>query len=144
MKVLVCGGRKGVPTKKVFVILDVVERILRSERIAIAEGCAAGVDQAAGAWADHKEHEHWKFPIDNEIDGGDPMTAPKRRNQRMLNIFRPDICIGFPGGGGTNDMMDRCQKAGVPVWDVDIEGDGFVIYQWQRQDRPVRIAAHSF
>lgn len=142
MKVLVCGGRKGVRAKEVFMVLDRVAELLGSSDIEIAEGRALGVDQAAGAWADHKAHAHWKFPINNEVDGVDPMTAPKRRNQRMLDTFKPDICVGLPGGGGTNDMMDRCHRAGVPVWDIEFKDGGFVIHQWQRQDAPVRLASH--
>lgn len=30
----------------------------------------------------------------------------------------PDICIAFPGGRGTADMVRRCRKAGIEVVEV--------------------------
>lgn len=44
------------------------------------------------------------------------------RNGQMLSDFNPDIAIYFHdelvvGQGGTGDMVDRCQKADVPVYD---------------------------
>jgi hypothetical protein len=41
-----------------------------------------------------------------------------------------DECLGFPGGGGTFDMMTVCHDAGVPVADVDIEVDGSWEVKW--------------
>lgn len=38
------------------------------------------------------------------------------RNEDMLVIGRPDMCIAFPGGNGTADMTSRCKRAGVPVY----------------------------
>jgi hypothetical protein len=140
VKVLVCGGRKGVQNKKLFRVLDDVWTLLQSTgitEIEIAEGRAIGVDQGAGAWADRKANGHWTFPINNDLDGLDPMRAPKRRNQRMLDIFKPDLCVAFPGGNGTNDMADRCHKAGVPVWDVEMHDDAeFSIVRWAPRAGP--------
>lgn len=37
------------------------------------------------------------------------------RNQHMLDIGKPDVVLAFPGGRGTEDMIRRAEKAGVPV-----------------------------
>jgi hypothetical protein len=143
VKVLVCGGRKGVEAKRVFRVLDDVRALLRrsgSDSIEVAEGRAVGVDQAAGAWADRKADAHWRFPINSALHGLDPMTAPKRRNQQMLTVFGPDVCVAFPGGNGTNDMADRCHKAGVPVWDVEMHDDEeYSIVQWAPKGGPCTL-----
>lgn len=43
-------------------------------------------------------------------------NAGFRRNQLMLDRFQPERVIGFrPGGGGTQDMLDRAVEAGVKI-----------------------------
>ncbi len=37
------------------------------------------------------------------------------RNQQMLDEAKPDMVLAFPGGRGTDDMVSRAEKAGVPV-----------------------------
>ncbi len=54
------------------------------------------------------------------------------RNGQMLSDFNPDIAIYFHdelvvGQGGTGDMVARCQKADVPVYDWE----SFVTEQWR-------------
>lgn len=41
-------------------------------------------------------------------------TAGFRRNQEMADAGA-DLCIAFPGGSGTEDMVRRAEKAGIPV-----------------------------
>lgn len=31
-------------------------------------------------------------------------------------LLRPRYCVAFPGGSGTNDMVEQCEAAGVTVW----------------------------
>lgn len=48
----------------------------------------------------------------------DAMAGP-RRNQKMLDVYQPNLCVAFrPGGGGTDDMCGRARKAGVRVIEV--------------------------
>jgi hypothetical protein len=35
----------------------------------------------------------------------------------MLNKHTPDICLAFPGGRWTKDMIARCTAASIPVYD---------------------------
>ena len=37
------------------------------------------------------------------------------RNQRMLDEGKPDLVVAFPGGKGTNGMIDLARNAGVRV-----------------------------
>lgn len=37
------------------------------------------------------------------------------RNQLMLDDFKPDLVVAFPGGKGTADMVKKAQDAGVTV-----------------------------
>lgn len=40
------------------------------------------------------------------------------RNQQMLDEFKPDVVIAFPGGRGTQNMISLARKAGVEVIDI--------------------------
>jgi hypothetical protein len=72
-------------------------------------------------------------PISGAKDGYKP-DAPKNRNRRMLEEnMDAEACIGFPGGGGTFDMMDRCHAAGLPVGDIEINDDGSWEIKWWPQ-----------
>jgi hypothetical protein len=42
---------------------------------------------------------------------GDGRAAGPRRNQRMLEDFRPDLVVAFPGGRGTAYMVRRAGLA---------------------------------
>jgi YspA, cpYpsA-related SLOG family len=45
-------------------------------------------------------------------------AAGPLRNQRMLSEGKPDLILAFPKeplSGGTKDMVDRANKAGIPV-----------------------------
>jgi len=46
-------------------------------------------------------------------------SAGPRRNMQMLQEGKPDLCVAFPGGRGTADMVKKCRAAGVPVLFVD-------------------------
>lgn len=124
-RMIVCGPRVGILARHVFQVLEVATRRLpEPHRVEVVEGAAACVDQAAGAWADRNAHAHWRFPINDWLDGEDPMTAPKNRNARMLHSSKASLCLGFPGHGGTNDMMVRAHDAGVTVWEVELSPEG--------------------
>lgn len=40
------------------------------------------------------------------------------RNQNMIDLMAPDAVIAFPGGRGTQGMIDLAKKNGVNVWEV--------------------------
>ena len=37
------------------------------------------------------------------------------RNQQMLDEGKPELVVAFPGGRGTEDMVNRAKKAGLGI-----------------------------
>ena len=111
--VLVCGGRGYSDVVMVFETLDALHSASPIERI--VEGGARGADRAARHWATDRgisrvTHEaRW---------GDDGKAAGPLRNQRMLDVERPQLVVAFPGGPGTADMVRRARIAGVDVLEV--------------------------
>lgn len=112
--VLVCGGRDYRDTSKVRTILDGFAH--DKGPIILVQGGASGADELARQWARRQNEStlHWMIndPADFKSLG---RKAGPIRNQRMLDEHQPDIVIAFPGGRGTDDMVRRAEKAGVPV-----------------------------
>jgi predicted Rossmann-fold nucleotide-binding protein len=106
MRVLVCGGRSYSDRKYLYAILN----DLAIQIDLIITGGANGADRLAAEWAlDHSidlvvYQARWK-------KWG--RSAGHRRNHRMLMEGCPDLVIAFPGGPGTNNMMQQAKKAGV-------------------------------
>lgn len=111
MRVLVCGGRNYSDRTNVFRTLDA----LIPPADMIIEGGANGADALAREWAH---------------DGGVPCLthsanwraygrrAGPIRNREMLERWKPDVVIAFPGGHGTNDMVRAALAAKVEVREV--------------------------
>lgn len=105
-RVLITGGRN-------YNNFRMVDRVLRSYVIsALCHGGATGADSLAGRTA---------------IAIGIPVTVMKPewglhgkaaghiRNREMLEQFKPDVLIAFPGGKGTNHMRRIAAEAGIPI-----------------------------
>lgn len=127
---LVAGGRSGrnLSKKRVWKVLDHLARDLPTPLL-VVHGRAIWTDTWAGEWGYERGHKVQPVPIDDEIDGFKE-DAPFNRNARMLADFPPDLCVGFPGGGGTLDMMTRAQNAGVAVADVALANDDTFEVKW--------------
>lgn len=41
------------------------------------------------------------------------------RNQRMIDEFKPEFGVQFPGGNGTDDMRSRLDAARIPVYRIE-------------------------
>lgn len=113
MRVIVCGGRKYHDQALAFVYLDVAHKVKPFS--CLAQGGAHGADQIARLWTYERGiplvtyHAMW----DSHGKGAGP-----RRNAFMLEDFRPDLVIAFPGGAGTKNMVELARKAGVEVEEV--------------------------
>jgi hypothetical protein len=134
MIVIVCGGRVGrnLSKRRVYEVLDRWAAAWISEGIKVVTGGAKWVDTWAVDWAKDRGHDWQVFAIDGELDGY-KFNAPFNRNRRMNREAVPDCCLGFPGGGGTNDMMDICHASGVPVGDIEINDNGTWEIKWWPQ-----------
>jgi predicted Rossmann-fold nucleotide-binding protein len=114
MRVLVCGGRDNHDEEYVEKALD---RLLatRGPFERLIHGDARGVDRMAGKWArDHGVLE-WDFlPEWHRVDHNDG----EGRNQRMIAEGAPDLVIAFPGGVGTENMIELARAAGIEVMEI--------------------------
>lgn len=116
-RVLVCGGRRyNMP-----VYVDRALEMIWAHSdgvLVVIEGGATGADQWAGEWAGHHEAfgvKHEPYPAKWRENGYYNPSAGFERNSRMLTEGKPDLCVFFPGGNGTHDMVKKCRDAGVPV-----------------------------
>jgi hypothetical protein len=113
VRVIVCGGRDYADDAKVREVLDAG---VDGEPItALAEGGGHGADEHADEWAVMRGVETKTYNADWLQHG---KAAGPIRNQVMLDEFRPDVVIAFPGDRGTADLVSRAKKAGVRVIEV--------------------------
>ena len=113
MRVLVCGGRDyddDARVNRTLVELHNDRRIT-----AIIHGGATGADTYAARWGAWYGVDVLKFAARWSTEG---RGAGPKRNQRMLDVGKPDLVVAFPGGRGTADMVRRARAAGVRVIEV--------------------------
>lgn len=108
VRVLVCGGRDFTDTKGLYKYLDNLHRTLGITTI--IEGDAKGADRMAGFWARKNKITNVKFKAAWEKFGS---KAGPIRNQQMLDQGIPQLVVAFPGGRGTEDMINRAKEAQV-------------------------------
>lgn len=111
IRVIACGGREFDDEARVWRGLEYVQSIYG--RIdCLAHGGASGADSLAGEWAAANHTKISIYPARWKAEG---KKAGPRRNQRMLDEFKPDYVVAFDGGKGTADMCRRAEASGVPV-----------------------------
>lgn len=109
MRVIVCGGRDFADQDAAYEALD---RLHKARPITmVVHGGAKGADALAASWAASRGIPAQAFPADWKRHG---RGAGPKRNQQMADAGA-DLCVAFPGGGGTADMSLRASKAGIPV-----------------------------
>lgn len=111
MRILVCGGREFDDLQLLF---DTMEELNLDEKqpITIIAGEAKGADWLARVYAKYCGWEYEGYPADWKAHG---KAAGHIRNGRMLLEGKPDLVVAFPGGKGTQNMIQQAEKAGVPV-----------------------------
>ena len=110
MRVIVCGGRDYDDT-------DFLNRTLNHfvpELSTVIQGDARGADRLAKDWADTNGIQCESFPADWRTHG---RAAGPIRNKEMLKSGA-DRVVAFPGGRGTQNMVDQSLKAGVEVYQL--------------------------
>ena len=80
--------------------------------IELAQGGARGADTRALEWAVSHSVPCSTFRAEWTRFG---LSAGVLRNQRMIDEWRPELGIRFPGGKGTADMARRLKKADIDV-----------------------------
>lgn len=128
MRVLICGGREYALYGELCLILDKLHA--EHKFTLVVHGDAGGykqdhrqrpvaykgADALAGRWCEDRGVQQVKVPANWT---GQDKAAGMLRNQLMLDLIEPELCIGFPGGVGTNAMMYRSHKQGITVIDTD-------------------------
>lgn len=108
MKACICGGRNYVLTQADAKWLDGLRQSLPITEI--IHGDATGADAGAKKWATLRGVPQRAFPADWNCYGS---PAGPMRNQVMAEIA--EVCIAFPGGRGTADMIARAEAHGLIV-----------------------------
>lgn len=78
----------------------------------IIHGGARGADEGAAQWGESEHVQTLCYRADWKRHG---KAAGPIRNQRMIDEGKPNVCVAFPGGRGTADMVSRAEAAGIPV-----------------------------
>lgn len=114
MIVLVTGGRDYKDQRELFGVLDK----LHAERgfTFLMHGDARGADQMAHRWAKKRGVQPVAMEALWDAEGN---SSGLKRNARMLEFRRPDVCVAFSGGRGTANMMRIAREAGVELIDVE-------------------------
>ena len=111
-RLAVTGGRGFSDTALMDRVLSAIHK-KHGNFILIVGRCPTGADFLAEQWAIAHNIEVDPYPAKWKTDG---RAAGPIRNQRMIDEGRPDALAAFFGGAGTADMVRRCKKAGLPIW----------------------------
>lgn len=116
---LICGGRD-FTNGAIFAnaMGDLI--CLRGMPARIIEGGAKGADRMARKWAEQKAITVVTEEADWDQYG---RSAGPIRNQVMLDKYKPDFVIAFPGGKGTAGMIKKAREAGVDVAEIKRNGN---------------------
>lgn len=109
MRILVTGGRDFSDHNLLYETLD---NLGITE---ICQGGAKGADRLAGAWAHDRSIPCVIYKADWGLHG---KSAGIKRNIFMLDDFKPDLVVAFPGGRGTAHMIQYSKKQGYKVEQV--------------------------
>ncbi len=108
-RVLVCGGRD-------YHDATTMEQVLSSfleQGDCVIHGGARGADALAGDIAGRVlGYPVHVFPADWHQYG---KAAGPIRNKQMLDEGKPTLVLAFPGGRGTQNMIDQARTAGISV-----------------------------
>lgn len=128
-RVLVFGGRDYANQEWLFRVLDAADDFL--EFGLVIHGAAPGADTLAEEWAKARGVDVLAFPaawddigrpgaVVRHTRAGKPYDAAAGgvRNQKMIDVGRPTVAIGFPGGTGTRDMTRRVIGASIPLFEI--------------------------
>lgn len=106
MRILVTGGRDFGNIRALYKVLDDINPT------EICQGGAKGADMLALNYATGKNIPCKTYPADWVKHG---KAAGMIRNREMLEDFKPDMVVAFPGGVGTRGMVNIAKAAGILV-----------------------------
>jgi hypothetical protein len=110
MRILVCGDRHWTDYEMVLGVL------VKLRPAVVIEGGCQGADACAKLAAGLLRIDTLSFPADWRTQG---KAAGPIRNQRMLDVGKPDLVVAFHDdlgrSKGTNDMLSRAELANIPT-----------------------------
>ena len=108
LRVIVCGGRD---YSDIAAVRHEIVRIgMDNMHAVIVHGAARGADSIARFCAEDLGLQTEAHPANWDKYG---KRAGFIRNQEMADAGA-DLCVAFPGGNGTADMIRRAEAAGIP------------------------------
>lgn len=110
MRIVVGGGRHFNDRQFVFQTLDSIHE--EKNITELAQGAATGADRLAQEWATSRNIQIRSFPANWHELG---KKAGPIRNIKMLQEFKPDTVITFPGGKGTQHLETTARNMGIPT-----------------------------
>ena len=113
--VLVCGGRDFMHPIALIHMLDMYHH--HYDISELIHGGARGADSMAERWAEKRDIPMKVFPAQWDKYG---KSAGYVRNKQMLVEGKPIEIIAFPGGKGTNMMIQLALDSDYSVWIVKI------------------------
>jgi|SRR5580765_535431 len=123
MRVIICGGRDYIGVRALWRRLDALDKQWEPKggiRVVIdgasddVTGPYIGADYWAHQWALARGKSTIRVSAEWKRMG---RAAGVRRNQRMIDEYEATACVAFPGGRGTDDMVQRALRAGLIVED---------------------------
>lgn len=111
LRIAVFGGRDFTDREALERALDTL--LAKRGRFVLVHGaCPRGVDTLAEQWAESRGLTLEPHPAWWDMHGA---AAGPIRNKAMARSGL-DGAVAFPGGAGTTDMLEQCERVGVPVW----------------------------
>jgi hypothetical protein len=119
--VIVTGGRDYADMNRVCDCLDALNKIrpitvVRHGACVDRSGAMMGADRWADVWAVHNGVEVDRNPADWGTFGYG--AGPMRNRDMAWKEPRASVCLAFPGGRGTRNMIGHANKAGILVIEV--------------------------
>ena len=81
----------------------------------LVHGGGPGAERIAARWAENHAVHQVVFRPDWDAHG---RAAPFRRNDQLLKLL-PTGLVAFPGGGITENLVDKAREFGIPVFEVN-------------------------
>lgn len=110
-RILIAGGRDFRYQKFLFRTMDRLTESI-DKPIVVIHGDAKGADRLGRDWAKFRNHKIETFPANWKKHG---RSAGPIRNQQMLDEGKPHKVVVFPGGTGSEHMMNITENAQIPL-----------------------------
>ena len=107
--VAVTGGKEAGNVNAICTALDRVKE--RHPHMVLLHGGGPGAERIAARWADNHAVHQVVFRPDWNAHG---RAAPFRRNDQLLKLL-PTGLVAFPGGGISENLVDKARGLGIPV-----------------------------